>query len=494
MALCLFGGYSTLDAAPVFAQPKPPAKGPKTLADSLTGDAKEDYNSGKVLYGDGDFASAAIKFRNAFDKSGDARLLWNLAACEKNLRHYAKTVSLIKQYLALGKDLLTADDRADATQLLSAIEGFTVDLTINVSEAGAEIFVDDVSVGQSPLKGPIVVDLGKRHVTAKKNGFREASAEQMIGESKTATVTLKMSADVHEGELAINAAQPNAEISIDGKVVGTGSFRGKVASGGHTLRVVAPGMQAYQTEVVVGEDEKRAIDVPLVPENKDVVLPVNSNEPVYKGFYGCLATPFWFGFGGGYVVPNNQPSTTQSAPYLGIANLKLSMGYRFGVLGIEGVLIPMFGGRFGDTTTITGQTAQVENGYPKFGVFVGPAARVSSLARYLRVTGSLGIGLSVQEIPGKILKCNNCSNNNDVGNGPGYATGAMVGDLGITLGGGSPSAKFWIGLDWFLDFAPDIVVTGLSLPAPYRNANGSVIAQHGPQFFIGPSIGVGFGH
>src|SRR5262249_47558184 len=52
----------------------------------------------------------------------------------------------------------------------------------------------------------------------------------------------------------------------DGKVVGTGSFEGTIKSGGHTLRVEAEGMRAYQSEVVVADDENRSIDVPLEKE------------------------------------------------------------------------------------------------------------------------------------------------------------------------------------------------------------------------------------
>jgi len=71
------------------------AAGPKPLAQTLTGDAKAAYDAAKLLVGDGDFAGAAIKFRAAFDQSHDPRLLWNIAACEKNQRHYARTIALL---------------------------------------------------------------------------------------------------------------------------------------------------------------------------------------------------------------------------------------------------------------------------------------------------------------------------------------------------------------------------------------------------------------
>ncbi len=70
----------------------------------------------------------------------------------------------------------------------------------------------------------------------------------------------------------------------------------------------------------------------------------------------------------------------------------------------------------------------------------------------------------------------------------------MAGDAGIWIGAAAPSAKFWLGVDWLLDFAPDVVVAAdPAIPVKYTD-NGSIVVLHGPQFFIGPTIGVGFGH
>ena len=66
----------------------------------------------------------------------------------------------------------------------------------------------------------------------------------------------------HEGTLVVTTAA-DAQISIDQQAVGTGRYEAKLKSGGHTLRVTAPGMRPYQSEIVVGDDEQRSIDVPL---------------------------------------------------------------------------------------------------------------------------------------------------------------------------------------------------------------------------------------
>lgn len=237
-----------------FAQAKP-------LAESLTDDAKAAYQAGKLLFVDGDFAGAEIKFKAAYDVSHDARLLWNMAACEKSLRHYARTDALVREYLDKGAALITDQDRADAKQLLDLIDSFTVKLTITVSEPDAEVLVDDVSAGKSPLAKPVVVDIGTRKIDVRKDGFKPFEQSLPVGGAATAKLDVKLTAEVHEGDVHITA-QAGAQISIDGKLVGVGRYDGKVSGGGHTLRVEAAGMKPYQTELVVNAGESRTIETP----------------------------------------------------------------------------------------------------------------------------------------------------------------------------------------------------------------------------------------
>ena len=87
--------------------------------------------------------------------------------------------------------------------------------------------------------------------------------------------------NLHEGAIKITT-QADAEIILDTKHVGVGSYAAKLRAGGHTLRVVAPGMRPYQTEIVVGEDEERAIDVPLETEAGAVIASPGEDLPHWE--------------------------------------------------------------------------------------------------------------------------------------------------------------------------------------------------------------------
>jgi hypothetical protein len=250
-------------AAAAVTPPAPaPPPGPKPLADSLTGEAKAAYDAGRLLYGDSDFAGALVKLQAAYDMAQDPRLLWNMAACEKGMRHYAKVVLLVRKYLASSGDVIAEDDRKEAQDLLNAIESFTVGLSIGVNEADAQVVIDGESAGTTPLPGPVTVDIGTRLIEVKKPGFVPFSQNVPVGGSKDASLAVKLVAEVHEGELTVNAPR-SATILIDGKRVGVGHFVATLSSGGHTLRVEAPGMRPYQSEVIVQDREKRGVDVVL---------------------------------------------------------------------------------------------------------------------------------------------------------------------------------------------------------------------------------------
>jgi hypothetical protein len=270
---------TTSAGGPSSASPPSPAPGPKPLADTLTGDAKADYDAGKLLVGDGDFVGAEVKFKSAYDRSNDPRLLWNIAACEKNQRHYARTLSLLRRYVDEGGALVTDGDRAEAKALASTIESFTVKLTVAVSEAGADVLVDDEGAGTSPLPAPLVVDIGTRKIVVRKAGFKESVQTVPVGGSAEARVDVTLLPEVHEGRLSVTTLA-GASVLIDGQRVGLGHFEGKIKSGGHTLRVEAEGMHPYQSEVMIADDENRSVDVPL--EKVYVPPPLEEKGPGFE--------------------------------------------------------------------------------------------------------------------------------------------------------------------------------------------------------------------
>jgi hypothetical protein len=252
-------------APPVPALPAPappPAAAP--LSESLTGMARAEYEAGRVLYADKDYGNAIVKFQKAHELSNDPRLLWNVAVCQKNLRRYAKMLQTIKRYRQEADSMLTADERAQAVEIIKTVEQFVSALTLTSSEAGADVYVDDEKLGTTPLSEPIMVEVGPRKIRVAKPGFKDFATTREIVGGGAVTVDAPLEKEIHRGRLQVFAGD-NDIVSIDGKAVGRARWDGSLASGGHTLSVTAPGMTPYQSEVVISDEKLRRVDVSLAP-------------------------------------------------------------------------------------------------------------------------------------------------------------------------------------------------------------------------------------
>jgi tetratricopeptide (TPR) repeat protein len=238
---------------------------PIPLAAALTGAAKDDYEAGRILYGDGDYSAAAVKFGAAHRASTDARLLWNIAVCEKNLRHYAKVLGLVERYLSEGKGVVTSQDRVEAEELVRVVRAFVTPLRIRSSEAGAAVFVDDEEVGTTPLAAPVVVDVGARKLRVTKDEFKTWTSTVTVSGAEPMDVDVTLTVVRHEGRLVV-AVSEHDTVVVDGKIVGVGHWEGILPSGAHALRVTRDGMRPFQSDVAITDNETRRLQVSLEAE------------------------------------------------------------------------------------------------------------------------------------------------------------------------------------------------------------------------------------
>ncbi len=261
-ALCTLGAHGEAAAQAKKPTARTKTAAPKPLSETLTGPAKAEYEAGKILYQDGDHQNALVKFQHAYEIASDARLQWNVAACEKNLRHYTRVLAALEKYQKEGGPLLTDRDKQDATDLAATVRTLVSSLNVTASEPGADVFVDDEKIGTTPLPGPVLIDVGNRKIRVSKPGFKEFVKVEAVAGAGDVSVTADLPKEVHQGRLVVEAGAKDA-IFVDGKAVATGRWEGVLPSGGHSLRVTAPGMLPYQSEVNIQDDKLRRIPITL---------------------------------------------------------------------------------------------------------------------------------------------------------------------------------------------------------------------------------------
>ena len=236
--------------ATVFAQP---AK-KKTLREQLPPEAQKHWDTAIVLYERKQFDGARTSFNAAYDASKNPRVLFNVAVCEKNLGRYERAIEFFKKELADGKGQLDAAEEADVKAQIAGLEQFVAQLTVDVNEAGADIYVDENKIGQSPLPGPVSVQLGERHVRVTKAGFADARETIELKGGSSGRVQMKLVPTVLTSLVSVSVVGPaNAIVKVDGKEVGPAPYRGQVGVSAepHQFSAEAPGyVPATQSAVV----------------------------------------------------------------------------------------------------------------------------------------------------------------------------------------------------------------------------------------------------
>lgn len=248
-------------APPLHAQPTVTSPSDDTSLSAQLGEpARVEYNAARILYQDGDYAGALVKFQRAYELSHDPRLLWNMAACEKNLRRYARMLRLIERYEKEAGSRLTEQDRQEARQLVDTVRLLVSTVRISVNEPGASVFVDGELVGKTPLPDPVLVDLGTHRVRVTKPGYEEATLVQEISGASEIALSFALERQRHQARLIVVARGADS-ISLDGVVVGRDRFENRVESGRHVVRVTAGSNKPYVTEINLRDGEVRRLDI-----------------------------------------------------------------------------------------------------------------------------------------------------------------------------------------------------------------------------------------
>jgi hypothetical protein len=247
------------------AQSAAPGTPSAPLVESLTGRAKEAYESAKVLINNHDWAGAYTKFQQAYDLSKDPRLLFNMAVCARDMREYARTEQLLVRYKQEAGKNLSTDDAAQVDAALATVRALVARVKLDVNEEGAAVAVDGNPAGTTPLAAPLVVDLGKHTLSVSKQGFEPVGRTiESVGGSES-TITITLVPQVHAARLAV-VAELGATVIVDKKQVGTDRFDGSLTPGTHEIQVTAPGKKPYTSLVELRDGESRTLQVTLATE------------------------------------------------------------------------------------------------------------------------------------------------------------------------------------------------------------------------------------
>jgi hypothetical protein len=243
---------------------------PTPLARTLNGEARLAYDDAKLLLQNADPAGAVAKFGRAYTLSGDARLLWNIAVCEKALHHYASASDFVGRYLEQGSSVMTEEGRQAALAAQNALRALFSEVTLLGLPVGARVSVDGVPLAVAPLTGPLHIDLGQRLLRVELDGYEPLSQSLEVPGATALELTLTLTPKSRLATLAVLTSEPSALIALDGKAVGSRTWQGSVLAGVHRVRVTAREHRPYEISLELPAGSSRTLQVALQDARRPV--------------------------------------------------------------------------------------------------------------------------------------------------------------------------------------------------------------------------------
>jgi eukaryotic-like serine/threonine-protein kinase len=147
-------------------------------------------------------------------------------------------------------------------------------LVVETSPAGAEVYLDGVSKGKTPLKSEF--PLGKHAVRISLPGFADWDGEIQADEAKAYPLQVQLRAAAQLAKLKIGSVPAGAEVAVDGSPIGNTPIGLELPLGKHALRLSMPGYELYDGTVQLDAVKEYPLEINLKPAPNLAVLKVES--------------------------------------------------------------------------------------------------------------------------------------------------------------------------------------------------------------------------
>jgi len=154
--------------------------------------ARERFREGVAYFDNKEFERARLAFVQAYALKPHPAVLLNLAQSELRSSHEAEAATHFARYLREHTEA-TEEQRAAAREGLEAAKEVVGVVTLTVDQSGADVLVDGVSQGRSPLDDPLFLTPGEHTIVAQK-GSETDRTTVLVSAGSSSNETLKIAA------------------------------------------------------------------------------------------------------------------------------------------------------------------------------------------------------------------------------------------------------------------------------------------------------------
>jgi hypothetical protein len=274
------------------------AAAPKAAETPAMAEARRHFEVGLAMLKERNFSAALTEFRESYALGHRPSALRNIAQCQRESHEYAAAFGTLELLLSAHGGELKPADRAAIQRALEELRQLTALVDVRVSPPGAEVFVDGVKRGVTPLER-MRIDAGTRKLRVVKAGFDPIEKTLEIVSMKDTVVTAELAPEVTTGRLVVRELSGiPVTVFVDGKSVGMAPYEGDVAPGAHVVEGKSDRVAARPRTVEVvkkGRFEVVLESAPLTGKLRIRATPANATVSVdgaasrLGGFEGDLA-------------------------------------------------------------------------------------------------------------------------------------------------------------------------------------------------------------
>ena len=155
-------------------------------------EARERYENAVKLYEDGAYDAALVELNRASELKPSYKIYYNIGQVRFAMHDYAAAMDAYRQYLEKGGDKIPAARRDQVQKELNTLAQRVAKLNIESDVPTAEVFVDDVLIGTTPLSAPVVVNSGIRRVSVRHPDYPVQSRRVSIAGGVQETVSFAL--------------------------------------------------------------------------------------------------------------------------------------------------------------------------------------------------------------------------------------------------------------------------------------------------------------
>ncbi|MBX3250052.1 MAG: PEGA domain-containing protein [Myxococcales bacterium] len=218
--------------------------------------AVQDYDAGR-------FEAALAGFLEAYEVSGNARVLYNVGATYVALERPIEAVAAWERFLAEATDASPELRRATEAGLADQRRRIArVSITTNVTHG--ELFVDGERRAALPLAGPLALAVGARTLEARALGYQAVTRRLTIDGPGDFHLRLELAPSPEAATLRVRTEVVDATVLVDGEVVGQTPLEPTLVDPGRRrVEVSRPGFVSFVTEVRFDARREAIVDAPL---------------------------------------------------------------------------------------------------------------------------------------------------------------------------------------------------------------------------------------